>query len=339
METTLDRLRECAKEVVRREPTVEAVVLFGSRARGTAGPRSDWDVALIEHGGRAAETAYRLFDTLPGVRPLGIGAGEIARHKDTAGSLEAALARQGIMLAGVWRRPECRKEGLTMDMVRIWASLENATDKVGKAIMAGIDLRYATGRRRRTDWTPITTGSVDAAEHVAKAIMAGYGLSPREVHFLDALASQLENACRGRNDPRQADWSERIRAMNGTTRALRLHDADYRRFTQPPAEPIERSVERTGQAQRTQILWLREMAERWPDLAEDVADAARAVVRKGRRLDSYRTSYEGEAVTADESTCTILGRLEESTVDWVENARELLARIEGEAHDRSGRDG
>ena len=339
METTLDRLREYAKEVVRREPTVEAVVLFGSRARGTAGPRSDWDVALIEHGGRAAETAYRLFDTLPGVRPLGIGAGEIARHKDTAGSLEAALARQGIMLAGVWRRPECRKEGLTMDMVRIWASLENATDEVGKAIMAGIDLRYATGRRRRTDWTPITTGSVDAAEHVAKAIMAGYGLSPREVHFLDALASQLENARRGRDDPRQADWSERIRAMNGTTRALRLHDADYRRFTQPPAEPIERSVERTGQAQRAQILWLREMAERWPDLAEDVADAARAVVRKGRRLDSYRTSYEGEAVTADESTCTILGRLEESTVDWVENARELLARIEGEAHDRSGRDG
>lgn len=48
----------------------------------------------------------------------------------------------------------------------------------------------------------ITTGSVDAAEHVAKAILTGYGLSPREVHFLDALAEQLANACQGRDDSR-----------------------------------------------------------------------------------------------------------------------------------------
>ena len=44
METTLERLRERAEEVVRRAPTIEAVVLFGSRARGTSGPGSDWDI-------------------------------------------------------------------------------------------------------------------------------------------------------------------------------------------------------------------------------------------------------------------------------------------------------
>ena len=80
METTIERLRQCAEEVVRQEPAVMAVVLFGSRARGTAGPRSDWDVALIEQGGSAAETAYRLFDPLPGVRPLGIGAEKVANR-------------------------------------------------------------------------------------------------------------------------------------------------------------------------------------------------------------------------------------------------------------------
>lgn len=327
MKTILDRLRERAEEVVRREPVVEAVVLFGSRARGTASPRSDWDVALIEKNGRAPETVYRLLGELPGVRPLRIGADEVERHKDTAGALEAALVRQGITLAGDWKRPECQEEGLSMDVVRVRASLANATDQVDIAVRTGIEHLYATGRRR-TDWTPLTTGSVDAAEHVAKAIVAGYGLSPREVHFLDTLAEQLETAYRGRNDPQQAYWAKRIRAMNGTTRTHRLHDASYRRFLASAAEPLERSVERTGQAQRTQILWLREMARRWPDLAGEIADAAKEITAKGRGLSSLRAGRAGESVTADERTRATIARLERATADWIESAGILLARVE-----------
>ena len=327
METTLERLRDLAREVVRRAPEVEAVVLFGSRARGTAGPGSDWDVALIEKNGKAPEAAYRLLDALPGVRLLGIGADEIERHKDTAGALEAALARQGVTLAGAWQRPACRKEALRMDVVRMRANLDNATDAVTKAVMAGIDHLHARGRKR-SDWTPVTTGSVDAAEHVAKAILTGYGLSPREVHFLDALAEQLSNAYRGRNDPRQAEWVERIRAMNGTTRTRRLHDADYRRFVAPPAEPLERSVERTGQAQRAQILWLHEMVERWPEHAGEAGNAARAILRKGRGFSALRAGYLGDAVTADEGTRATAARLEESTAEWLGRAEALLAGLE-----------
>ena len=238
MKTTLERLRDRAEEVVRRELAVEAVVLFGSRARGTAGPRSDWDVAVIERNGRAADATYRLLDDLPGVRPLRVGADEIERHKDTAGAVEAALAREGVTLAGAWRRPKCRDEELSVDVVRIRSSLANATDNVGKAVLAGLRHRYAVEDWERADWTPVTTGSVDAAEHVAKAILAGHGLSPREVHFLDALADQLKNAYRGRRDPRQAYWADLIRSMNGTTRTRRLHGADYRRFTAPPRRAL-----------------------------------------------------------------------------------------------------
>ena len=328
METTLERLRERAEEVVRRAPEVEAVVLFGSRARGTAGPGSDWDVALIERSGKAPEAAYRLLDALPGVRLLGIGAGEIERHKDTAGALEAALARQGVTLAGAWQRPACRKEALTMEVVRIRAHLANATDQMDKAVRAGIEHLYAM-EWERGDWTLLTTGSVDAAEHVAKAVLTGYGLSPREVHFLDALAEQLANAYRGRNDPRQAEWAERIRAMNGTTRTLRLHDADYRRFVAPPAEPLERSVERTGQAQRAQILWLHEMVERWPEHAEEIMDATREIADKDGGLSGWRASYANKAVTADERTRATIARLEESTAEWFGSAEALLAGLEG----------
>ena len=335
METTLERLRERAEEVVRQAPAVEAVVLFGSRARGTAGPASDWDIALIAKSGKTPEAAYRLFGELPGVRLLEFQAGEIERHKDTAGALEAALARQGITLAGAWRRPACRKEALSMDMVRIRAHLANATDQVDKAVRAGIEHLYAM-EWERGDWTLLTTGSVDAAEHVAKAVLTGYGLSPREVHFLDALAEQLATAYRGRNDPRQAAWAERIRAMNGTTRTRRLHDADYRRFVAPPAEPLERSVERTGQAQRTQILWLHEMVERWPEHAQEAGNAARSILRKGRGLSALRAGYSDDAVTADEPTRTTIARLEQSTAEWIGSAEALVTGLEGSGGRPSG---
>ena len=328
MKTTLERLRERAEEVVRRAPAVEAVVLFGSRARGSAGTGSDWDIALIGKSGKTPEAAYRLLGELPGVRLLGFRAGEIERHKDTAGALEAALARQGITLAGAWQRPACRKEALSMDVARIRANLDNATDAVTRAVMAGIDHLHARGRKR-SDWTPVTTGSVDAAEHVAKAILTGYGLSPREVHFLDALAKQLADAYRGRNDPRQAEWAERIRAMNGTTRTRRLHDADYRRFVAPPAEPLERSVERTGQAQRAQIRWLHEMFERWPEHAEEITDATREIADKDGGLSGWRASYASRAVSADERTRATIARLEEGTAEWIGSAEALLAGREG----------
>ena len=84
-----------------------------------------------------------------------------------------------------------------MDIVRIRANLANTTDNVGKAVLAALRHRHAVETWERADWTPITTGSVDAAEYVAKAIMARYGLSPREVHFLDALAGQLQRTPTG----------------------------------------------------------------------------------------------------------------------------------------------
>ena len=328
MDTTFERLRARAEEVVRREPAVEAVVLFGSRARGTAGPRSDWDIAVIERNGRAAESAYRHLDDLPGVCPLRVGADEIERYKDSAGAMEAALVREGVTLAGVWRRPRCRNEGLDMDMVRIRASLANATDNVGKSVLAGIRHLHAVEDWERADWTPVMTGSVDAAENIAKAIVAGHGLSPREVHFLDALADQLKNAYRGRGDPRRAYWADLIRSMNGTTRTRRLHGADYRRFTAPPAEPLERSVERTEQVQRIQILWLREMLVRWPDAAAEIRYAARAIADTGEDIAVLRARYADRDVTAEGDTRATIARLSETTADWTQSAKSLLVQVE-----------
>ena len=198
---------------------------------------------------------------------------------------------------------------------------------MGKAILAGLRHRHAVETSERTDWTPVTTGSVDAAEYLAKAILAGHGLRPREIHFLDPLADPLKNAYRERNDPRQTYWADLIRSMNGTTRTQRLHGADYRRFTAPPAEPFERSVERTGQVQHVQILRLREMLFRWPDHATETRYAARAIADMGEDVVVWRARYADREVTADEDARGAIARLEKTTADWMEGAKALLARI------------
>ena len=45
--TTHARLRRTAAEAVGSIPGIEAVVLYGSRARGTARAASDWDMSFI----------------------------------------------------------------------------------------------------------------------------------------------------------------------------------------------------------------------------------------------------------------------------------------------------
>ena len=60
-------------------------------------------------------------------------------NKDTAGALEATLARHAVTLDRVWRRPARRKEASSAEFVRIRAHLANATDQVDKAVRAGIE--------------------------------------------------------------------------------------------------------------------------------------------------------------------------------------------------------
>ena len=63
--TTHTRLRRTAAEAVASIPGIEAVVLYGSRARGTARETSDWDIAILSHAAPDDErAAQKLFDHL-----------------------------------------------------------------------------------------------------------------------------------------------------------------------------------------------------------------------------------------------------------------------------------
>ena len=56
---TQERLRRTAVEAVGSIPGIEAVVLYGSRARGTARATSDWDIAILSHASPENEQAAK----------------------------------------------------------------------------------------------------------------------------------------------------------------------------------------------------------------------------------------------------------------------------------------
>jgi predicted nucleotidyltransferase len=90
------------RSILRRVLSVtrpQKIILFGSAARGDAGPDSDIDLLVIgnvAHRGRTAQRIYR--------RLIGVGApvdivvatpGDIERYKDSAGTIFRKALREG----------------------------------------------------------------------------------------------------------------------------------------------------------------------------------------------------------------------------------------------------
>ena len=114
--TTHERLRRTAAEAVGSIPGIEAVVLYGSRARGTARATSDWDVAILSHAAPDdEEAATRLLGKLERVYPVVMKPESIEAHCNQGTRLESAIARQGRLLAGEWTPPPCRIENLDVN--------------------------------------------------------------------------------------------------------------------------------------------------------------------------------------------------------------------------------
>ena len=96
----------------------------------------------------------------------------------------------------------------------------------------------------------VVEDSQQAAEALAKTIIAGFGLSPVAVHDLDALATQLENAYRGRIRDANGGASPRPSARStGTRRPLTkpaTRDRSSRRRARRSASRARSRFRRTG---------------------------------------------------------------------------------------------
>ena len=276
--TTYELLRRTAARTVESCPGVEAVVLFGSRARGTAHPKSDWDVAVLARADSAAEQdACRLLGQHERVNAIVLRPEAIEEYRDRAVRLEAAIARQGRLLAGAWSRPPCRTEHLEMEPDEFREDQEVAIRDIQNAVTLLCDAALD-----HDDYVPnLVELSQQAAEAIAKSIVAGHGLVPIATHELNELATQLENAYRGRRGGAARRLFVRaIRELNGNARAA--HGARYDR---EPVEELADTVERLLRVQRLQARWIRSCAEQHPDMRAPAKALGQRIARAAGRLE------------------------------------------------------
>ena len=280
--TTHERLRCTAAEAVGSIPGIEAVVLYGSRARGTARAASDWDVAILSHASPDDErAATMLFDELERVSPIVMKPESIEARCNQGTRLESAIARQGRLLAGEWTPPPCRIENLDVTPEDLGENLETAIRDLRSVFVvlcdAALDgLLYVPNA---------VEYSQQAAEALAKTIIAGFGLSPVAVHELNALATQLENAYRGRilEAEERRRFAAAIRALDGNTKAA--HEARYHKG---PVEPPARTAQRIASTLSLQTDWLRWYAERNPEMQGTAAKVGKTIATAAGRIEEVR---------------------------------------------------
>ena len=279
---TQERLRRTAVEAVGSIPGIEAVVLYGSRARGTARATSDWDIAILSHASAENEqAARRLFDELERVHPIVMNPKSIEAHCNQGTRIESAIARQGRLLAGDWTPPRCRTEDLDVAAEDIERNLDIATGDLRSTFLALCDVAFKGG----TYEPRIVEYSQQAAETLAKTIIAGFGLSPTAVHDLNALATQLENAYRGRVRGAEARqrFAATLRALDGNTKAA--HEA---RYHNGPVERLARTTERIAGTLRLQTGWLRWCANHNPEMREAAVAAGREIADAAGLVEGMR---------------------------------------------------
>lgn len=105
-----EALRAVARAALAADGNVRAVLLYGSRARGDHGPLSDWDIALVTRRGGwrlcwRRPAGWRNADEFETPFFLRLSEAELRAKRDAAGHPAFALARDGVLLAGSWRRP------------------------------------------------------------------------------------------------------------------------------------------------------------------------------------------------------------------------------------------
>ncbi|MDE0256052.1 MAG: nucleotidyltransferase domain-containing protein [Rhodospirillaceae bacterium] len=283
-------LREAAARTLDAVPGAEAVLLFGSRARGNADPESDWDIAIVtsDSTGRCEPSDRTPIEALgPRVNALYLSRDQLCDKRNSPGHVAREILREGRLLAGrmprvgrIERSPPMKYEEFLEKSSSALDDMAAAGHAFGRAI-AGEPQKYIFRSA-----PSFVRHSADAAEHLAKLMMFRRGVAPPRWHDLNGLAEFLESS-----DP-DGRWSETaaaIRAMNGHSR--RHHMAAY---SGVKAEDISHAIDRL---QRVCEAFVAECADaaRDPGLSaaaeEQIADLRQSSAEVARELAAVRPRY------------------------------------------------
>ena len=268
-------LAAACRETLRLWPQARAAVLFGSRARGTQRPDSDWDIAIVLEGDtpRHPDLATSVFPRqempadLPHVDVWALSEDDLRRRACTLGTLPYVICRDGRVLAGEWNRPD------PAQMER--EAAVKPEDWAGRMRQAVTTLSIAFASVRRIAERPLWAGSgedcshllrntADAAELLVKAAMERRGVAADLSHDIAQLADAF-----AAQRPDESALAERMAALNGGSR--RDHMAMYR-FSPPDVPDVQAAVVRLA---GTLDLLAFEIEERHDGMARQIPELAR----------------------------------------------------------------
>ena len=265
-------LAAACRETLRLWPQARAAVLFGSRARGTQRPDSDWDITIVLEGDtpRHPDLATSVFPRqempadLPHVDVWALSEDDLRRRACTLGTLPYVICRDGRILAGDWNRPDpARMERDAAMNPEDWAYRMGLVVTTVDAAIAPI---WKIAQR------PLWAGSggncshllrnaADAAELLVKAAMERRGVPADRSHDIARLAAAF-----AAQRPDEGALAERMAALNGSSRVHHVTMYEFR----PP--DVQAAVARLG---GTLDVWVSEIEKQDDDMAGQIPDLAR----------------------------------------------------------------
>ena len=225
--TTVER---AARHAASR-PGIDAVILFGSRVRGDAGPWSDWDLCVV--GYRKPHDLHALLGfagpPAPPVNLLWRSSREL-RDETREGSVWADIVRHGAVLAG---DPGLLREIRIAPMRNVdiqWALLA-AVDAATECAQASAVSPEAPAEHAQLQAVKGTAMSVRAAEFLIRALLGLMGAQPGGGHDVSGDARILERHAQAQPPGLERELMDAlvpmIRTMDGGTHEA--HAAWYSR--------------------------------------------------------------------------------------------------------------
>ena len=232
---------------------VEALVLFGSRARGDHDADSDWDLCIVSTHGRRdgdgwlrAKRGGMLPDVLHTTRK------RLAReaHRGTAW---ADVVGQGRVIAGD-RTVLAGIEVKGMKLSLIENAWTQAGEEIGRAAEQAVRVRESTANRNAKSISA-TIGSTQAAEHIARGLLGWADLQPPAGHDVGKMAEMLVALASESSDAagKALEYAARLlRAMNGDSGMRR--GAAYAPPTPPEPSDVWEQRTRVAAELLTEVL-------------------------------------------------------------------------------------
>ena len=268
------QLRDASQRAV-ASGHARAAILFGSRARGTAAPESDWDLCLVtDEDGRSERERNSAMETEDALWEDGrierlwipLSQFEAGVH---ANSLNEAIAREGKVLAGDGTMAK-RATVLPFNADTLHNNLNRSAEQLGEAISAaGRHARENAERPAHQASVTMSLRTIGAVEALGRALCALTHTAHTSGHDVGATSRQIRERAAEPDAPLESALMEqiatRLEAMNGDTRKLR--GAEYGR----PAESHEHATERLVHALDTDALIRRGLIEgkgAWAELED-----------------------------------------------------------------------